>query len=623
MTTETTGDKIIRELEQRGFKKVGPNEWRGNCPWRAGSDSKAFAVKIDADGEHGAFHDHVTGEQGSLYQLAERLGIETPKAQAQETKRPYTGLADYAAAHYAPVEAFEAAGWQADTHKERACLTYTVGGKLRYRYLDGNTPAYEWEKGGKPAWYGLKRAISLATGRALILCNGEASTISAQHHGLPACAWAGGEQKLPDAAIKELKAAYTGVIMLAYDCDETGQRVAREVAEQLTSAGYEVRIADLQMTTHGDLADFCGLHTTTAYAELEKRSAVYLPDPAKLAQEATALEKAVKAAQTDPLEAAAKQAAQLGAQVDRITAALAPPRVLELHELAAELLTPQLARRWPALPIPELAALVGPLEPELYVLLAATGMGKSWFAATLAASLTRTAGAGLVVTTEMKPVSFAHRMASYAARVSGLRVKDGLSSAQEQATWEAAAARFKGFDGWVLDMSSPTPGQVEAAARQAISKIGLSWLIVDSASRMSGPDGVYERMTGIANSLQNMARELNIPVITTSQVGRDVTDRPARKRQPRHDDGYGSGAIEQNAGVVLGLYDHAYYVKKSLEEPDDLMYPPNTAQLILLKHRNRPVPDQPWCTVSYEPGCGFYPYRPFAPTAAPVTEKSA
>ena len=82
MTTETTGDKIIRELEQRGFKKVGPNEWRGNCPWRAGSDSKAFAVRKEDDGEHGAFHDHVTGEQGSLYQLAERLGIETPKAQA-------------------------------------------------------------------------------------------------------------------------------------------------------------------------------------------------------------------------------------------------------------------------------------------------------------------------------------------------------------------------------------------------------------------------------------------------------------------------------------------------------------------------------------------------------------
>jgi replicative DNA helicase len=609
MTTETTGATVLRALEAHKVKRVGDGEYRSNCPWRSGSDSGAFAVKIDADGEHGTWHDHVTGESGSLYQLAERLGIETPKAQAQETKRAYTGLADYAAAHYAPVDAFIAAQWKETTHKERPALTYPVGGKARYRYLDGATPAYEWEKGGKPAWYGLERAIAARKDHALILCNGEASTISAQHHGLPACAWAGGEKKLPAHALAELKAAYTGPIILAYDCDETGRLVAREVAEQLTTAGYEVRIADLQMTTHGDLADFCGLHTTTAYAELEKRSTAYTPDVKAVAETARKLEAEVKAAQADPAEAQAQAVARLEAQVERIASAIAPPRVIELHDLATELLMPQHARRWPVLPIPELAALVGPLEPELYVLLAATGMGKTWFAATLAAELTRTAGSGLVVTTEMKPLNFAHRMTSYAARVSGLRVKDGLASAQERAAWEAAAARFKGYDGWVLDMSSPTPGQVEAAARQACSKISMSWLIVDSASRMSGPDGVYERMTGIANSLQNMARELDIPVITTSQVGRDVTERPAGKRQPRHDDGYGSGAIEQNAGVILGLYDHAYYVKKALEEPDDLAYPPNTAQIILLKHRNRPVPDQPWCTVRYEAGCGFYPYQ--------------
>ena len=222
----TTGEQTLAKLAAHKLKKAGANEWRCNSPLRSGSDSGAFSLHIDDDGEHGTWHDHVSGESGSLYQLAERLGIEVPKAQAQETKRAYQSLADYVAAHYAPVEAFTAAGWQEGTHKDRPCLIYKVGGKLRYRYLDGNPDkaAYEWEPGGKPAWYGLKHAPDMAKGRALVLCNGEASTISAQHHGVPACAWAGGEKKLPDHAITELKAAYTGPIIIAYDCDETGQR---------------------------------------------------------------------------------------------------------------------------------------------------------------------------------------------------------------------------------------------------------------------------------------------------------------------------------------------------------------------------------------------------------------
>lgn len=606
----TTGESILTKLAAQKIKKAGANEWRCNSPLRSGSNSGAFSLHIDDDGEHGTWHDHVTGESGSLYQLAERLGIEVPKAQAQETKRAYTSLADYAAAHYAPVEAFAAAGWQEWTHKDRPCLIYKVGGKLRYRYLDGSRPAYEWEKGGKPAWYGLKRAIEMVGESALVLCNGEASTISAQWHKIPACAWAGGEQKLPDAAIAELKAAYSGSVILAYDCDETGRRAAGEVGDQLMSAGFEVRIVDLQMTDHGDLADFVGLLGEGAYAELLKRAIIPIPNPVKVAEEAAALEKQVKAAQVDPQEAMAKQAAKLEAQVERITAAIAPARVLELHELAAATTDTKQTRRWPVVSIPELAALIGPLKPELYVIYGATNMGKSWFASSIATMLVKT-GSGLIISTETNPEDFFRRMASYESHVPLVKVDDDACTDIERAAWIKAAARFKGFNGRVLDMSSPTPKQVVNEARRARKEIGLDWLVVDSATRMQGVgDSVYERMSSIANGLQNLARDMNVPIIMTSQIGRDVTDRASGKRQPRLDDAYGSGAIEQNAGVVLGLYRHDYYVKKELEAPDEMTYPPNTARLILLKHRNRPIPDTPHCTVRYEAGCGFYQYKP-------------
>lgn len=611
MTHETTAQRILAALAPHGLKTAGPNEYRCNSPLRPGSNSGALSLHLDADGEHGAWHDHVSGENGSLYELAARLSIEVPKTQAQDTKRRYAGLADYAAAHYAPAEAFVAAGWAEGTHKNRQALIYKVGGKQRYRFIDGNPPAYEWEKGGKPAWYGLKRAIATVSGRALILCNGEASTIAAQHHGLPACAWAGGEQKLPDAAIAELKAAYTGSVVLAYDCDSTGERVAQEVAAQLDAAGFAVRVAALGMTTHGDLADFAGLYRETAWAELDKRAPAYLPNPAQVESDLRALEVEVKAATTPPEDVLAAKAQALGARLERLTAAIAPPRVLELHDLANDVLSPNTdARRWTAAPIPELAALIGPFSPELYVIYGAANMGKSWLAATLAGALIfGGAGAGLIISTEMSPRAFFERVVSYRSRVPLSNYLSSTVTDEERHAWRAVAAHASTFSSRFMDMSSPSPMSVVKEAERAAADIGLNWLIVDSATRMAGSgEGIYERMTSISNGLQNLARDFHIPVIATSQVGRDVADRSPGKRQPRLDDAYGSSVIEQNAGVIVGLYDHAYYVTKELEAPDDATYPPGTARLTLLKHRSRAIPDTPHCTARYEKGCGFYPY---------------
>lgn len=613
--TDTLHDLIRRDLESLGFKHVGGGQYRGNCPWRPGANSKGFSVFLDpddSDGKKGGWTDHSRNDSGGLIDYAERRSIEVPRAQAQETKRAYSGLADYAQAHYTPVEAFTAAGWSEGTHKGRPCLIYKLGGVLRYRMTDGNKPYYLWpdEGGGKAAWYGLKRAVDLADGRALILCNGEASTIAGQWRKLPACAWAGGEKKLPDAAITELKAAWSGTIILAYDCDETGKQAARDVAEQLTAAGFVVRVADLDMTTHGDLADFVGLHEAQSYAELDKRAVEYLPDLKALADAARAAEQTITAAQADPTEVAMKQIEQIERHAERAKEKISPVRVYELHELMDELLSPQANRRYLELPIPELATLVGPLEPELYVIYGAPNMGKSWVASSIAASLLRS-GSGLVITTETKPKRFSARMVSYASRVPLNRVQEKTAAPEEQAAWVRMAQAFKGYENRVMDMSSPTGKQVVAAAKKARAEIGLDWLLVDSATRMRGSgDGIYERSSSVANALQDMARDLDIPVIVTSQIGRDVGNRGQGNHQPRMNDGYGSGVIEQNAGVVLGFYRHDYYVTQGLEVPDDATYPPNTARLILLKHRNRAFPAVPYVTVRAELGCGIYEYRP-------------
>lgn len=250
-----TGEKILAALQPHKMKKTGQNQYRCNSPLRAGSDSHSFVVVIHEDGEHGAYEDKVSGDSGSLYTLAEKLNIEVPRAQATETKRAYRDLADYAQAHGLDAAPYLAAGWKECVHDERPALSFPTANGLRYRFLDGQTPAYKSPQGYKNCWYGLKRAIDLATEKdlPLVLCNGAPSVVVAQHYGIPAAALAGGGQRIPADLLEQFKAAWQGDVILAMDCDSEGQAAARNYHEQLPASS----IIDLGMTNKGDLADFC------------------------------------------------------------------------------------------------------------------------------------------------------------------------------------------------------------------------------------------------------------------------------------------------------------------------------------------------------------------------------
>lgn len=274
----TTATNILRYLEGNPalqIKHEKQGQYRLNSPLRPGSNSHAFTLKVDPDGEHGAYTDHVTGEAGSLYELAAQLGIEHPTGQAAPaaaTKTGYTGLADYARRHNAPAAAFTAAGWVEIIKAGRAALRFPTANGSRWRYLDGEKPFFTSERGYSPCWYGLQRAAKMATdtGQPLVLCNGEPSVITAQHWGLAAtCITSGEKGNIPDNLLSELQTAYpAGLIIMAYDSDNTGRKAATGQAVQLAGAGYTVKAVDLGGHTGFDLADFCGLHQQETVAAL-------------------------------------------------------------------------------------------------------------------------------------------------------------------------------------------------------------------------------------------------------------------------------------------------------------------------------------------------------------------
>lgn len=269
----TTWDSIATALAPFDLKPEGAGAWRCNSPLRSGSNSHAFKIVVQADGEHGAFKDHVTNEAGSLYDLADRMGVPRPKVARQSSKRGYTDLEDYAISHGVTKDVFIDAGWQeATVYQNRQALPFDTRTGQKYRFIDGNKPTFKpANRGYQPCWYLLDRALAIAAAanQPLVICNGEPSTVVSQLYGLAATAHTGGENKdLPQQLVDQLRVAYSGQIIIALDCDRAGLAGANRLYHQLLTAGFGVRAVDLNGGLEFDLADFVRLHPLDASAAL-------------------------------------------------------------------------------------------------------------------------------------------------------------------------------------------------------------------------------------------------------------------------------------------------------------------------------------------------------------------
>lgn len=275
--TVSTADQVLAHLQTYQLTEAQPGEWRCNSPLRPGANSQSFSVKIDGP-EYGTWFDHVSGEKGSLYDLAQRLGIALPQPQpqaAQPTKRGYADLADYAQAHGVPAVAYVRWSWQETTRDGRPVLSFPTITGLRYRFLDGAKPTFSHAAGYQACWYGLAEAVTLAhmTGQPLVLCNGEPSVVAAQHWGIAACCvTSSGEKLLKQKQLDALKAAWSGPILVALDCDAKGRSTAPKLAAQVGG-----RAIDLGGSDGFDLADFGFLHQSQSVQVLAQRAASATP----------------------------------------------------------------------------------------------------------------------------------------------------------------------------------------------------------------------------------------------------------------------------------------------------------------------------------------------------------
>jgi putative DNA primase/helicase len=265
----TTGDQVLAYLAAYELQQTGAQSWRCNSPLRANSNSHSFTLDLDTDGEHGTYYDHVADAGGSLYKLRDLLKIpkSTKPTPVTSTKRKYKNLDDYALAHGVPGHVFRAAGWQDDFWYAQPALSFPTAHGARYRLIDGGKDAYIQAGGYKCCLYRLPEAQAIA--QPLVICNGEASTVVAQHYGVPAFCQNMGEKKLTSKNLSDLQAVSTGEILIALDCDDKGHKAAAELTAQLQAAGYTVRAVDLGGGPGFDLADFCRLWQDETFTALK------------------------------------------------------------------------------------------------------------------------------------------------------------------------------------------------------------------------------------------------------------------------------------------------------------------------------------------------------------------
>jgi len=264
----STAQKILQALN------LVPNEagqYRCNSPYRVGSDSNSFSLIIDDD-EHGAFVDFVSGQKGTLYQLADFLGIDTAK-EITTSKRAYRDHHDYATQKGVEWTVFEKAGWTATKKNRRPAMAISTENGTRYRFLDyQDSKTYISDTGFKSCWYKLREAVQMARANnlPLVYTNGEASVVVAQYYGIPAVTMAGGgERVLPASLLDELQGWWSsGQIIIALDCDNTGRSATNDLLAQFKSAQMNAYGIDMRLGKGGDLADYCNLYQATTMHEL-------------------------------------------------------------------------------------------------------------------------------------------------------------------------------------------------------------------------------------------------------------------------------------------------------------------------------------------------------------------
>lgn len=228
------------------------------------------------------------------------------------------------------------------------------------------------------------------------------------------------------------------------------------------------------------------------------------------------------------------------------------------------------------------------LQPSDLVLIAARpSMGKTAFVLNLAQHMACRKGQAVAIfSLEMSKEQLVNRMLSLESHVDAQKIRTGRLTDEEWMNLVEGSASIANSSLVIDDTPALTLPLLRSKCRKLKLEQDIKIVIIDYLQLMNG-DNKYnnasrqQEISDISRGLKALARELNVPVVALSQLSRAVEQRPDHR--PMLSDLRESGAIEQDADMVMFLYREGYY-NRDLSEAEQ-----RVAEVIIAKQRNGPI----------------------------------
>ena len=222
---------------------------------------------------------------------------------------------------------------------------------------------------------------------------------------------------------------------------------------------------------------------------------------------------------------------------------------------------------------------------DLVIVAARPSMGKTTFAMNLVENaIMNDPRPSVVFSMEMPADQLIFRMISSVGKINQGRVRSGKLEEEDWPKLSAAVTKLKDKPLFIDDTAALTPTEVRSRARRIVREHGdLAMIMLDYLQLMQvagrGSEGRTSEISEISRSLKGIAKEFNCPVIALSQLNRSLEQRP--NKRPINSDLRESGAIEQDADVIMFIYRDEVYNEETQDK--------GIAEIIIGKQRNGPI----------------------------------
>lgn len=221
--------------------------------------------------------------------------------------------------------------------------------------------------------------------------------------------------------------------------------------------------------------------------------------------------------------------------------------------------------------------IVGMGESDLVLIGARPGMGKTAFAVNIATEAAiKTKKAVCIFELEMSAEQLVNRMLSSEAQIDSIRMRSGTLTSEDWKAIAHASSRLSETDILIDDTPGISVTNIKSKLRR-VKNLGL--VVIDYLQLMQGErhtDNRVQEVGDISRGLKLLAKELKVPVICCAQLSRGPENRPDKR--PMLSDLRDSGAIEQDADMVLFLYRDEYYKEETVDQ--------SVAEVIIAKNRH-------------------------------------